>query len=289
MSKKFKTLCIIVCTTMLMLSLCVNASAGLLEGADVPKLHREAFDEVPIYANGEYIGCALKRGGTSYAPIPHFCEKLLNCDCILSWDSDTAKLSLMCSHTELVFDLRYNYLAVNDRCIYLDGGVFSVDGVLYVPVRTLAKAFAAGVEWADGAIHINYVPGSLITHGSEFYNEYDLYWLSRVIYAESGNQSMAGMLGVGNVVLNRVKDDSGLFPNDVRGVIFQENQFSVVDNGTIFLEPKPHCVAAAKLCLEGCNSVENCLFFLNPSISNSYWFDTYREFYTSIGDHDFYA
>ena len=97
------------------------------------------------------------------------------------------------------------------------------------------------------------------------------------------------MMGVGNVVLNRVRDSSGLFPNSIHGVIFQENQFSVVDSGSIYMEPKPHCVVAAKLCLEGYNTVEDCLFFINPSICSSYWFDTYRVFYASIGDHDFYA
>lgn len=272
-----------------MLNLSVAASAGYLEGADVRELPREAFDSVPVYNKGEYMCEALKLGGTSYAPIPDFCEKLLGCECSLRWNCSTLCLTVECPHSDLVFNLNYDYLEVNGRYIYLEDGLFNVDGKLYIPVRALAKAFSAGVEWTGNAVNIIHNPGDLIASGEGYYNDYDLYWLSRVIYAESGNQSMAGMLGVGNVVLNRVRDESGLFPNDVRGVIFQQNQFSVVDNGTIFLEPKPHCVVAAKLCLEGYNSVGSSLFFLNPSISNSSWFDTYRDFYASIGDHDFYT
>lgn len=291
MSKKLKTLSALICTAALMFSLCIPASAGYLEGAEVQEMSRSAFAEIPMYANDKYIGDALKLRETCYAPIPDFCEKLLGGDCRLSWNSETTVLTVSGPGLELFFNLSQNYLCVNDRYIYLEGGVFNVDGILYVPVRALAKAFSALVSWdaADAEISIDYSPGSYILPGEDYYNDYDLYWLSRVIYAESGNQSMEGMMGVGNVVLNRVRDESGVFPDSIYGVIFQEGQFSVVDNGTIFMEPKPHCVAAAKLCLEGYNTVGESLFFLNPSISNSYWFDTYRSFYASIGDHDFYA
>jgi len=289
MSKKLKKLCALICTAVLMLSLPLSANAGFLEGADISELPRSAFEELPIYANGEYIGDALKLGDTSYAPIPDFCEELLDESCHLKWSSSDKTYSVIFPEISFIFDFHYNYLTVNERYIYLGTRLFIVDDVVYIPVRALAKAFDAQVLWNVDSIDIDYVPGKLIPHGSEFYNEYDLYWLSRVIYAESGNQPMEGMMGVGNVVLNRIKDESGVFPDDVREVIFQQGQFSVVETGAIYMEPRPHCVAAAKLCLEGYNTVGNSLFFLNPSISNSYWFDTYREFYTGIADHDFYA
>ncbi len=291
MSKKFKTLCALICTAVLMISLSLSSSAVFLEGADIQSLPPEAFTSVPMYMDDEYIGDALKLGSTSYAPIPDFCEKLLGTDCQLSWDSDSATLTMSFPDLQLYFNFHYNYLQVNGRYIYLGNNIYNVDGTIYVPIRTLAKAFNAQVDWEneDCSINVHYTPGQLISSGESYYNEYDLYWLSRVIYAESGNQSMEGMMGVGNVVLNRVRDESGVFPDSIYGVIFQPGQFSVVDAGSIFMEPKPHCIVAAKLCLEGYNTVGSSLFFLNPSISSSYWFDTYRSFYTSIGDHDFYA
>ncbi len=291
MSKKFKAVCVLVCTAALMLSMCLSSSAVFLEGADIYELSPDHFTEVPMYLNGEYIGEALKLSGTCYAPIPDFCEKLLGSECMLLWDSESAMLTMRFPDIDFSFNLVQDYMVVNGRYIYLPG-IYNVAGTIYLPVRSLAKAFNAGVSWDDAedeSVSISYNPGDLIAPGSEFYSEQDVYWLSRVIYAESGNQPMLGMMGVGNVVLNRVRDDSGVFPDSIQGVIFQTGQFSVVETGAIYMEPKPHCVVAAKLCLEGYNSVGNSLFFLNPDISCSDWFDTYRSFYTSIGEHDFYA
>ena len=91
------------------------------------------------------------------------------------------------------------------------------------------------------------------------------------------------------MVLNRVNDDSGVFRDTIRGVIFQAGQFDVVASGAIYLSPNEESVVAAKLCLEGYNTVGDSKWFLNPSISSTGWFDTYRTYELSIADHMFYA
>ena len=45
------------------------------------------------------------------------------------------------------------------------------------------------------------------------YTEKDLKYMAAIIYCEAGNQSYAGKMGVGCVVMNRVK--SSRFPNTV--------------------------------------------------------------------------
>ena len=68
------------------------------------------------------------------------------------------------------------------------------------------------------------------------YDAGELYWLSRIICAESGAESMSGQIAVGNVILNRVR--SGSFPNTVEGVIFDRKdavQFEPVSNGRVYL------------------------------------------------------
>ena len=50
------------------------------------------------------------------------------------------------------------------------------------------------------------------------YNEDDVYWLSRIISAESRGEPLEGQIAVGNVVLNRVR--SSAYPNTIYGVIF---------------------------------------------------------------------
>ena len=69
--------------------------------------------------------------------------------------------------------------------------------------------------------------------------EEEMYWdslelLACCVESEAGNQSKYGKALVCDVVLNRVDDRSGLFPNDIWDVIFQQNQFSVVLDGRIF-------------------------------------------------------
>lgn len=59
------------------------------------------------------------------------------------------------------------------------------------------------------------------------YGEMEL--IAQLVMAEAGNQDLTGKRYVVDVVLNRVDSDD--FPNTVEEVIFQQNQFSVIDNG----------------------------------------------------------
>ena len=88
------------------------------------------------------------------------------------------------------------------------------------------------------------------------YDAGELYWLSRIICAESGAESMSGQIAVGNVILNRVRSSS--FPNTVEGVIFDRKdavQFEPVSNGRVYLPPTSQSVEAAKRALDGENVV----------------------------------
>ena len=58
------------------------------------------------------------------------------------------------------------------------------------------------------------------------YTDEDVWYLSRVIQAESGYCQTEMMEGVGSVVLNRVESD--LFPDSIREVIEQPGQYSTL-------------------------------------------------------------
>ena len=165
-------------------------------------------------------------------------------------------------------------------------------GELLWPLTALAKMFDCTVTWdaASGSIDLDLTDVALLSDGETYYNQQDVYWLSRIIYAESGNQSLAGQIAVGNVVLNRVADER--FPDSVYGVIFDQSygvQFSPVETGGIYAEPDEEAVVAAKLALEGYNTAGESLYFVNPSIGAGSWFAANLTYVTSIGDHDFYA
>ena len=92
------------------------------------------------------------------------------------------------------------------------------------------EALGCQVEWDP------YLRGATVTSPGAAYDAGELYWLSRIICAESGAESMSGQIAVGNVILNRVR--SGSFPNTVEGVIFDRKdavQFEPVSNGRVYL------------------------------------------------------
>ena len=126
-----------------------------------------------------------------------------------------------------------------------------------------------------------------ITAGSIAYQEDVVYWLSHIINAEAGNQPLDGKIAVGNVVLNRVANPR--FPSTVYEVIFQRGQFTPVSNGSIHLTPNEQSIVAAKLCLDGANTVGNALYFINPRYSPNSWASRNRPYVATIGAHAFYA
>ena len=96
------------------------------------------------------------------------------------------------------------------------------------------------------------------------YADSDRKLLANIIYCEAGNQSYAGKLGVGAVVMNRVM--SSVFPNTIVGVIYQSGQFTPAQSGRLSLalardEADEECYQAADAAMAGQSNVGNCLFF----------------------------
>ena len=181
-----------------------------------------------------------------------------------------------------------SYLQANGRYLWVSDGFKMQNGVVLVPIRVLGQALGASVTWdgTTGSVVIRSGSGP-ISSGSEFYQDDVVYWLSRIINAESGNQPLSGKIAVGNVVLNRVA--SPRFPNTVYEVIFQRNQFTPTINGSIYRTPNAESVVAAKLCLEGVNTAGNSLYFVNPRVSPNSWAQRNRPYVATIGAHAFFA
>ena len=116
-------------------------------------------------------------------------------------------------------------------------------------------------------------------------SETELIWLAATIQAESDGESYTGKLGVGSVIMNRVK--SSAFPNTVIGVITQPMQFAPYRSGKVeFIianGPNSTCIRAAQEVLAGAR-IGDYLFFMTQ-----YWADYYRiSSYTMIGNHAFF-
>lgn len=207
-------------------------------------------------------------------------------DAVISWEGDYA----VATAEGLTIRVRVGdqYIEANGRCLYVLNGVIAVNGRVLVPVRTIAQAMDAGVGWnaATGDVEI-YSGSGAILPGEHYYNSDSVYWLSRIINAESGNQSLTGKLGVGTVILNRV--ESPRFPNTIYDVIFAPNQFTPASNGSINREPNAESVVAAKLVLEGLRVGGSSLYFVNPNASPNSWAQRNRPYVTTIGSHAFFG
>ena len=205
-------------------------------------------------------------------------------DATAEWTNDRAVVTAPGLAMEIQPGLPY--FIANGRYLYLPQGIKFSGNVILLPVRTLCAALGADVSWdAIGnrvVITAGYAP---ITSGEVAYQADVLYWLSHIINAESGNQPLSGKIAVGNVVLNRVK--SPRFPNSIHGVIFQRNQFSPVQNGTINRSPNAESVMAAKLCLDGAVELDNVLWFNRAGLKS--WASRNRTFVATIAQHSFYA
>lgn len=260
------------------------------EVTDEPEQQEPATDRtesglrlIPLYINGALYGSCRLADDKARMTLREFARAT-------GLELDEESLTL--GGLKLELSDEGEYFSVSGRYFYLEGGLIEDEGEQLWPLSELGKLFGYEVVWdtASDSVNVDITSPETLVSGEEFYDSEDVYWLSRIIYAESGNQPLEGMLGVGDVVMNRVA--SGAFPGTVYEVIFDRRygvQFSPVETGSIYLEPTEECVVAAKLCLEGYDIVGGSLYFVNPDIGVSSWFRQTRTYVTSIGDHDFYA
>ncbi len=176
-----------------------------------------------------------------------------------------------------------DYFICNDRYLYAPSGVIREDEGVYLPADSVAKCFGGSVCLDEDAerLDIFVTEISPLVSGAAFYNEDDVYWLSHIIYAESGVESLEGQIAVGNVVLNRVASD--VFPQtNIKDVIYAKGQFDPVAYGTINRTPSEESIVAAKLALDGCEMVPDyTLFFAAFHLGTGYSTVTW------IGNHCF--
>ncbi len=230
-------------------------------------------------------------GGITYVPLRQFCAYMG--DFTLIWSEETSSASIRSTGLDITAQAGLPYLIVNERVFYGGGKIFISDGILYVPVRTIAKAYGTPVQWEvrDGKGVVSLTQTGVRAEDAE--NVYDsevLYWLSRIISAESRGESLIGQIAVGNVVLNRVHNEQ--FPDSVYDVIFDTRfgvQFTPISNGTIYDTPAESAVIAAKICLEGYTVSDSIYYFLNKSAAQSLWVPQNRPYVMTIGAHSFYS
>lgn len=273
------------------------AAVALLSLWAIPSAAASEYETVPVYLNGDEIveSKAKLIGGVTYVPLRAFCDEgapyTYSGSFKIYWDGATQSAVVEGNGLYLIATQGKCYITVNGRTFYTVGDIVNLDGSIYVPVRPMAKALGFELYWDAELRAVGMTStGERTRSADEVYNKDDLYWLSRIISAESGGEPFRGKLAVGNVVINR--KNSPAYPNTIWGVIFDRKhgtQFTPAVTGTIYRAPTAESIIAAKACLEGYSLSDTALFFLNPRIATNFWIVKNRPYEFSIGNHDFYG
>ena len=236
---------------------------------------------VPVQVDGTVLsqGVNYLQSGVTYVPLRGLLDAFGGWS--VWWDSGQKTAVASSGSQSLTADPAGDTMTVNGRTY--SGKVFVERGRTYIPLRILVTALGGKVAWDP------YLGGAAVTSPGADHDAMDLYWLSRIISAESRGETLTGQIAVGNVVLNRVAASE--FPDTIPAVIFDRKhdvQFTPISNGTVYLPPTAQSVEAAKRVLSGENTVGEALYFYAPALSQGVWINANRTYLMTIGCHRFY-
>lgn len=245
---------------------------------------------VGVYINNQpFTGNVQIKDETTFVAVRQF-SNTIDPSARVTYNYSTRTLTISSSKLYMTIKDDASYIVANGRYLYTPSPIYMKLGVMYAPVTLLAKAFDAKISWqgASSSFYITRGTGGIVS-GDKFYREDEVYWLSKIINAESGGEILKGKIAVGNVILNRVR--SPYFPNTIYSVIFDRKngvQFSPVANGSIYKNANADSIIAAKICLEGYSIDNYILYFVNPKVAPNSWVGQNRPFFAQIGNHAFF-
>ena len=247
-----------------------EATFVVLDGEATPE--PEVTDNrttLPVYVNGEQVGQCAMFGGQPYMRVTELCQ-------ILGPDAQVADngnaVSMAMSGLVLTAQIGQQYLACNGRYLYLETGPQLVDGAVALPVEDLVKCLGLTAYWDRARWELSLADTQVkpLANGEDVYDETDVFWLSRLIYAMAAEQPLQVQLAVGDVCVNRIGNGRFAGQNNVYQVIFAKNQFDVVTNGMIYSQPDEAATVAAKLALEGCDVTGGANYVAESELGDGY-------------------
>ena len=247
-------------------------------------------DKVALYVNYVPVcGVTTEYNGRDVlVPARFFVEAIL--DCRVLYSASTGKLNIYADGLTFEAQCGNQYVKANRRYLFVEDGVYlRDDGQIWLPISVLSKIFGIEYTFDSESMTAHLTPtGKFIKSGDKYYDDEDVYWLSRIISAEARGESLYGQIAVGNVIMNRVAHKK--FPNTIYDVIFHGNQFSPAVSGSVYNDPTDLAVIAAKIVLEGeCVSDKILYFHSIKKTDERYWDFENTETELVIGRHYFYT
>ena len=125
------------------------------------------------------------------------------------------------------------------------------------------------------------------TETPEYIRKDDDYMLLKIAMAEAEGEDTIGKALVIRTVLNRVQSDN--FPDTIKDVIFQENQFTPIRNGRYDkVTPNDDCYIALEMVEDGWDESEGALYFERNTNKETWHSKNLTKLFTH-GNHTFYS
>ncbi|MFC7441104.1 cell wall hydrolase [Laceyella putida] len=121
------------------------------------------------------------------------------------------------------------------------------------------------LKWIDGIVG----PETTGALKKATFSQEEIDLLARAVYSESRGEPYKGQVAVAAVILNRV--DSDIFPNSVKGVVYQPGAFTAVSDGQINLKPNDSAYKAVYQAIQGADPTKGALYYYNPETASSKW------------------
>lgn len=188
------------------------------------------------------------------------------------------------------FDQNVDYTDKMQECLK-DGSEYAmIAGTVFEKQRNLkieslgleyetSNYFTSGMSAEDILNAMNPSPAPTPTPELvKTYSDEDLYWLSRVVFAEAGCDWFPDWVqrDVASVVLNRVADSR--YPSTIKDVIFDPGQYSCVDSGSIYNTPTQKVIDNCKYVLENGSTLP-----VSVIGQSAYaWGPIYKSYYDSV-------
>lgn len=195
------------------------------------------------------------------------------------------------SHSDVIavtgFDETTDYTAKMQECLK-DGSEYAmIAGAVFEKQRNL-KIESLGLDYEPSNYFTSGMSAENILNAMnppaptpepvKTYSDEDLYWLSRVVFAEAGCDWFPDWVqrDVASVVVNRVSDSR--YPSTIKDVIFDPGQYSCVDSGSIYNTPTSKVVENCRWVLENGSTLP-----VSVIGQSAYaWGPIYKSYYDSI-------
>lgn len=193
---------------------------------------------------------------------------------VLPMQTMAAPTLKMGSQSGDVWDLQYRLQVLGFYQDDLDG---SYGPKTYQAVRQFQKNYGLSVDGIAGEKTWGALKKVSVNRG-------EMQMLAQLVYSEARGESYTGQVAVAAVVMNRLQ--SSLFPNTVKGVIFEPLAFTAIADGQYWLTPNKTAYQAAWDAVRGWDPTGNAIYYFNPDTATSKWIWS-RPQIKKIGKHIF--